>query len=126
MPGTEVVVLFVLVIDKSETGWKSRATVDELLAELGSAMPLGCATVAVFVSVPVAVLAACAVNVKVAVPFTARFTVVLRFPVPLVAVQLEPADAAQVHVAPLNVAGKLSVTVAPVTAIGPLLVTTIV
>lgn len=119
-------VLFVFVIDKSGTGWKSRATVDELLAGLGSAIPVGVATVAVFVSVPVAVLAVCAVKLKVAVPFTAKLTVVLMFPVPPGIAQLEPTDAVQVHVAPLSVAGKLSVTVAPVTAIGPLLVTTIV
>lgn len=58
-------------------------------------------------------------------PLTARFTAVLMLPVPVGAPQLEPAEAVQVHVALLNVAGSMSVTVAPVTAIGPLLVTTI-
>lgn len=121
-----MLVPFVFVMERSEIAWKSRATVDELLAGLGSATPEGVATVAVFVSVPVAVLAVCAVKLNVAVPFTAKLTVVLMLPVPLGTAQLEPAEAVQVHVAPLNVAGKLSVTVAPVTAIGPLFVTTIV
>lgn len=57
-------------------------------------------------------------------PFTARLTVALMLPVPVGAPQLEPAEAVQVHVALLRVAGRLSVTVAPVTAIGPLFVTT--
>jgi len=92
----------------------------------GSATPLGKATEAVFPSVPVAVLATCAVKLKVAVPPTARLTVALIFPLPPGTAQLEPAEAVQVQVALLNAAGKLSVMVAPVTAMGPLLVTTMV
>src|SRR5438874_2614511 len=46
-------------------------------------------------------------------------------PVPL-AVQLLPADAAHVQLALLMPAGSVSVTVAPVTALGPALLTTIV
>lgn len=57
-------------------------------------------------------------------PFTARLTVALMLPVPVGAPQLEPTEVVQVHVALLRVAGRLSVTVAPVTAIGPLFVTT--
>lgn len=96
------------------------------MAKLGSATPLGKATDAVLVNVPVAVLAVCAVKLNVAVPLTSKLTVVLMFPLPPGTAQLEPADAVQVQVALLKVAGKTSVTVAPVTAIGPLLVTTIV
>lgn len=57
MPGTRVFVLLVFVMDRSVTGWNWRETVEELLAGLGSATPLGKPTVAVFVNVPVAALA---------------------------------------------------------------------
>ena len=97
-----------------------------LLFVLVSVVPAGGATVAVFASVPVAVLETVAVRLNVAVPLTSRFTVALIFPVPFGAPQLEPADAVQVQVALLNVFGKVSVTVAPVTALGPALLTTIV
>jgi hypothetical protein len=40
--------------------------------------------------------------------------------------QLEPADAVHVHVTPLRMPGKVSVTVAPVRSSGPLLATVIV
>jgi hypothetical protein len=46
------------------------------------------------------------------------FTVALRFPAPD-AGQLDPADAAHVQVTPVSCAEKLSVTTAPVTAVGP-------
>lgn len=49
--------LLVLVIDRSGTGRYSRATVEVLFARFGSATPFGRITVAVLVSVPVAVLA---------------------------------------------------------------------
>ena len=114
-----------MVMPKSGIGRYSRAIVEELFDEFGSAIPLGVATVAVLVSVPVAVLDVCAVRLNVAVPFTARLTVALMLPAPLGEPQLEPAEAVQVHVALLKLAGSTSVTVAPVTAIGPLLVTTI-
>ena len=52
-------------------------------------------------------------------------TVSLRLPLPL-AVQLPPMLAAQLQVAPVRVAGRVSVIVAPVTSDGPLLVTTTV
>jgi hypothetical protein len=70
-----------------------------------------------------------------AVPFTVNVTLpptgsvsaaVLMFPVPL-AGQLAPADPVHVHVRPVNAAGKLVVTVgafAPLSAAGPVLVTT--
>jgi hypothetical protein len=78
----------------------------------------------VFVIVPELAVTV-AVAVKVAVPPDSRLTLALRFPLPD-AGQLDPADAAQVQVTPLTCAGKLSVTVAPVTALGPPLLTTIV
>ena len=77
-------------------------------------------------SVPVAFGATVAVSVKVAVPFTARSTVALMLPVPLGEPQLEPLEAVQVHVALVNVTGRLSATAAPTTALGPLLLATMV
>ena len=65
------------------------------------------------------------VAVKVAVPPTSRSTAALGFPLPL-AGQLEPAEAVQVQLTPVISAGKTSVTVAPVTPLGPAFVTTIV
>lgn len=67
-----------------------------------------------------------ACNVKVAVPALARLTVVLMLPVPLACPQLEPLDAVHVHETFVKAAGTLSVTVAPVTGLGPSLVTVIV
>src|SRR5437899_6949134 len=81
-------------------------------------------TVAVFVIVPEAAVTV-AVAVNVAVPAANRLTAALILPLPL-AGQLDPADAAHVHVTPLTCAGKLSVTVAPTTALGPALLATIV
>ena len=54
-----------------------------------------------------------------------RSAVVMIEPLPDAAPQLEPADAVQLHVAPLSVAGNVSVITAPVTFEGPLLVATI-
>ena len=75
--------------------------------------------VAVFVTVPVAEFGTVAMTVNVALPPLNKFTVVLIFPEPLAVAQLEPAVAAQVHVAFVRLAGILSTTVAPVMALGP-------
>jgi hypothetical protein len=61
-----------------------------------------------------------AVMAYVAVAPTARLMVSLIEPEPL-AVQVAPALAAQVHVAPVKAAGRLSATSAPTTPDGPLL-----
>ena len=97
-----------------------------LLPGTGSVVPTGGVTVAVFTNVPTAVDATLATTLKVAVPLTARLTVVLRLPVPLAALQLEPPVATQLQLALVMAAGKVSATVAPVTALGPALVTTMV
>lgn len=89
-------------------------------------MPVGGATVAILVNVPLAVLEIVAVIVNVAVPPTVRLTVALMLPFPFGVPQLEPVEAVQVHVAFVRTFGKLSVTVAPVTTLGPALLTTIV
>lgn len=101
-------------------------TVAWLLPPSGSVTPLGLETVAVLVMVPVALDGSDAVRVKVAVPPFTKLTVVLMFPVPLALPQLDPLEAVQVHETLLRMPGTLSVTVAPVTGLGPSLVTVIV
>ena len=101
-------------------------SVCELLADVESVTPAGARILAVFASVPVAPAATVAVSEKVAVPPFARLTVVEMLPVPLATPQLEPAEATQVHVAFFRPAGNVSLTAAPATALGPLLVATIV
>ena len=64
--------------------------------------------------------------VAVAVPPFARLTVVLMLPVPLAVLQAEPDDAVHVQATPVSTLGMVSVTVAPVTGLGPSLVTVIV
>ena len=112
------------MIDRSAVGviWVSLS--DALLFPAGSLVPAGAVTVAVFVIVPEpAVTVAVAVNV--AVPPLSRLMLALTSPLPL-AGQVEPAEATQVHVTPETCAGKTSLTVAPVTALGPALLATIV
>jgi hypothetical protein len=94
-----------------------------LLFPAGSLTPAGAVTVATFVIVPVPVTVALAENV--AVPPASRLTAALMLPLPL-AGQLDPADAAQVQVTLESCAGKTSLTVAPVTVLGPALLATIV
>src|SRR6476620_7872276 len=91
-----------------------------------SVTPVGAVTVAVLATEPVADDLTVADTVNVAVPPESRLTVVAMLPVPEAAVQLEPAEARQVQVTPLNCEGIVSATAAPVTSDGPLLVTTMV
>ena len=100
-------------------------SVAELLAVVGSVVPVATATEAVFVRLPVAPAAMFAVNVYVAVPALSNVMVSLMLPVPE-AVHVEPLDATQLHVAPDRMTGNVSVTVAFVAVDGPALVTTIV
>src|SRR5882762_2838693 len=93
------------------------------LLPAGSLVPAGAVTVAVFVIVPVPVTVAVARNV--AVPPLRRLTLAFRLPLPL-AGQVDPAEATHVQATLATWAGKLSVTVAPVTALGPALLATIV
>src|SRR5207245_10403702 len=94
-----------------------------LLLPAGSLVPTGAVTVAVFVIVPEPAVTV-AVAVKVAVPPARRLTRALRVPLPL-AGQLDPADAAHVHVTPASCAGNTSRTVPPVPALGPAVLATI-
>lgn len=92
----------------------------------GSVEPPGTPTLAVFVTAAVAFAGNVACNVNVAVPAFARLTVALMLPVPLACPQLEPEDAVHVQDTLVKIAGTLSVTVAPVTGLGPSLVTVMV
>ncbi len=112
-----------MVIDRSAVGVMTVLLSVALLLPAGSLVPTGALIVAVLLMVPAPV--AVAVTVNVALPPLSRSTVALRSPAPL-AGQDEPGVAAQVQVAPLNCAGITSVTVAPVTALGPALLATMV
>lgn len=96
------------------------------MSGFGSSVPVGGAIVAVLTRSPVAVAASVAVTVKVTWPLTAKFSVVLISPIPAANTQLESAVAAHIQLTLPSVAGKSSITVAPTTALGPALVTTIV
>jgi len=113
----------VLLIDRSAVGVMTVLLSVALLFPAGSFVPTGAAMVAVLEIVPDPL--AVAVTVKVADPPESRFTDAARLPLPL-AGQTDPALAVQVHVAPVTDAGKLSVTVAAVTALGPAFDATIV
>src|SRR5262245_19932579 len=124
VPGTAAAWPSVLVTARSPRGVSVSVSVAVLLADTGSETPPGAVTVAVLASVPGATVP---VAVKVTVPPASRFTVRLMLPAPEAAMQLEPAEAAQVQVTPVMAAGNVSATVAPFTAIVALvLVATIV
>ncbi len=90
----------------------------KLFAWFVSATLLGAVMPAELISVPVAAGSSVPTMTNVAVPLTSRSTLALMLPAPL-AGQLEPLEAAHVHVASLRADGTVSVTVAPVTADGP-------
>jgi hypothetical protein len=82
-------------------------------------------TVAVFAIDPVALNATVALTVYVTDPPLGRSTLSPILPLPL-AVHVPPPAPTHVHVTPVSVAGSVSLTAAPVTALGPALLTTIV
>ena len=96
-----------------------------LLPEAGSVTPAPTEAVAVFVSEPVAPAATVALTVKVAVAPTGRSTLALMLPLPD-AGHAAPPVVEQVHVAPVRVAGKVSVTFEAGADDGPALETTTV
>ena len=80
MPPGSTIAVPVLTTFKSAEAPSESESVDELFAGFTSVTPAGAATEAVFASVPVALGSTVAVTVKVAVPPTARLTVVAMFP----------------------------------------------
>lgn len=125
-PGTGCVGVAVLAIRRFDCEITVSVSLAELLPWTGSVEPDGLVTVAVLVNVPSASAATVAVMVKAALPPFASVTVVLMLPAPDVELQLDPAEATQTQVALVSLAGKLSTTAAPETALGPLLMTFIV
>src|SRR5207249_845626 len=113
-PAPVVALPSVFVIDRSAAGMIVSLSVALLFAVLGSAFPED--TVAVFERVPEALMLSVPVATKVTVPPTRRLTGWLMLPEPLAAAQLEPPDAAHVHVPPARPAGKVYATAAAVPA----------
>src|SRR5262245_45970428 len=112
---------------------KSASAVSAMLADgvlfagLRSGTPAGVVTVAVFERVPGGVFAGSApVTVNVAPPPTGRLTLADSAPTPAAGQEEAPAFGTHVHRIPVS-AGVVpgSVTVAPLTALGPALATTI-
>ena len=110
---------------RSAVGVNESVSAAELFPGVGSVVPLGAATVAVFVSVPVAVAEIVPDTVYVAVAPTGSVTVSLMEPVPEFPHDA-PELAAHVQATPVSAAGTESVTVAPTANDGPRFVTTIV
>src|SRR5437660_241022 len=110
---------------RSATELMVSVSVGLLLCGVGSVTPAGAAMVAVLLMVPLAAPATVALTVKVTLPPRSEERRVAMVPLPL-AGQLEPAEAAQVQAPKVRLAGAVSVTVAAVTALGPLLVATMV
>jgi hypothetical protein len=110
---------------RSATTFTVSVSVALLLPGVGSLTPAGAAMLAVLETEPVALADTVAFTVKVAVPPLSRLTLADMLPLPL-AGQLEPALATQDQVPIVSPDGAVSATVAPVTALGPLLVATIV
>src|SRR5262249_24709245 len=115
-------------MDRSACGVSVSVSVSLLLPGVGSVTPAGGGPWAVLFRVPVAEGSIWTVKVKVTVALTGRSTVVARPPVPLLGpVTLPPPLlAVNVQLAPVTPAGRGSETLAPVTALGPLLLTMMV
>jgi hypothetical protein len=96
-----------------------------LLTSLASTTVLGAVTIAVLVIVPLAEALTVALTVNVTLPPTGRLTPMLMSPTPFGAPHVPPFIPTQVQVTPVRLAGNVSITVAPVTGFGPLLVATI-
>jgi hypothetical protein len=120
-PGTAVVLPSVLVIDRSTRGVTESESVAELLPPFVSVNPTGALIDAVFTKVVALDVAgsSVAVNENVKLPPGRIVPVVEMLPVPLAAPQDEPAVAEHVQVAPVRLAGSVSVIGALTTVDGP-------
>src|SRR5262245_56737645 len=114
-------------MERSARGVRLSVSVAVLLVGVGSVTPAGGVTVTVLVRVPVAERAMWTVNVKVTVALTSGSTVVARLPTPLVGPVTTPPPllAVATQLAAVTPAGRGSDTLAPITALGPRLLTTI-
>ena len=119
VPGTTFTTPSVFVIERSAVGTSVSVSVAVLFPGVGSVTPAGTPIVAVFTRVPVADWETTAARENVAVPPGRRETPAAMLPEPLAVPQLEPAEAAHVHVADAIAAGRTSETGAFTTALGP-------
>src|SRR4029450_1232133 len=128
VPGTAEVTPSVLMMDRSAWGVSVSVSLALLSVGSGSVVPAGGMTVAVLTRLPVAEGLTRTVKVKVTVALTGRSTVVARAPVPLLGPVTLPPPVwpAKAQVAAETPAGRGSDTLAPVTALGPVLLTTMV
>src|SRR3954471_8977116 len=123
-PGVAALVPSVFVVDRSACRSMVVTSVAWLLKGVGSIEPAGAVTVAEFDNGPGAADGSTVPEmVNVAVPDDVKVTSAAMLPLPEALVQLEPADAAQVHVAPSSSAGTASSTTASVIVEGPAFVT---
>src|SRR6476469_9103189 len=115
-------------MDRSACGVSVSVSVAVLSAGVGSITPAGGVIVAVLLSVPVAEGSIWTVKVKVTLALTGRLTVVARAPVPLAGPVTVPPPllSVAVQVTAVTPAGRGSATLAPLTALGPALLTTMV
>src|SRR6516164_4543790 len=115
-------------MDRSDWGVRLSLSVALLLAGLVSVTPAGAVTVAVLVRMPVAEGSIWTVKLKVTVALTGRSTVVARAPLPPRGPVTTPPPVApwDAQVAEVTPAGRGSDRAAPVTSLGPALLTTIV
>src|SRR5690349_20657851 len=115
---------------RSATSVMLSMSVAVLLFRLLSVSPSGGVTVAVLTSVPVAVGLMLAEKEKVTLAPTGRSTLVLKAPVPLLGlpelIAPPPLAPTKVQKSLVTWAGMASKTLAPVEALGPLLLTTMV
>src|SRR5262245_987116 len=113
---------------RSARGVSVSVSLSLLSVGLGSVVPAGGVTVAVLVRKPVAAGLAWTVKVKVTVAPAGRLTVVARAPLPLLGPLTlpPPVSPANAQVPPVAPAGRGSDTLAPVMALGPRLLTTMV
>src|SRR3989442_312101 len=113
-------------MERSAVGVRVSVSVAELLPGVGSVAPPGAVTVAVFTRVPVAPGATVALTVNVAIPPTGRLTVAPMSPLPEAEPHEPPAEPTLGKLTPGGSAGIVSVTVSPVTELGPAFEATIV
>ena len=116
-PGVPVVTPSVLVMARFAWGERVSVSVALLFVRSGSVVPAGTATAAVLTNDPLAEELIVASTVKMKEPPTGRFTEASILPVPEAGPAPFPAPA-PVQLA-VSAAGKTSVTVAPVTGLGP-------
>ncbi len=128
VPGMAVVELSVLTMDKSPVGVRVVLSVEELLPGVGSFQPEGGVTVAVLDRVPLAEPLTVAVTVYTMVPPLGMVATSLMLPPEWLAevTDAPPVVTTLVTLPETRLAGRLSTMVAPVTVLGPPLVTVMV